>query len=563
MAPAFHQDLNPRLWQNNDLRPEVRVRLMRAAIAFYQFLDLPGLRIEDIVLTGSNAAFTYTPESDCDLHLIVDHANTRCPDMAAGYFDTKRLLWNQIHDASIRGHPVELYVEDREQPAYASGVYSILRGEWIKEPKRGAPPRMDDAAITRKVASLRAEAESVLASSDPRQDEVDALLSRLSAMRRSGLATAGEFSVENIAYKLLRAEGVLDRLRQARIDAEDRDLSLNESRQINGVHIWDDPTFSQLVGLVRRFAEMKGHLLGPIDKLAVWDARYLTHYDVVSDTEELDDEWDLLPGFSYSFTAEGVDATSEWADGPFIEGNGLRLYYNGEASLEHPAIKRLLARMRAAGKPIINETIRPPVTYEQVVTPEWITEVLDYGFDVGAAHPEASADYQGDHARYDHQSVVRMLHELQDDGVIPEDVDISDPHEARPYLEEWFKDRYAYVLRNIEATQTANGYVVHRAIAVPETRARMMSGDNSPLGTFWSFSHGEVFWGDAEQGELHMQAVVAANHIDWITTIRRNMNYVIGEDELEVFLPAGTPVTLMAMKHDGHDIRVLNPSRVA
>lgn len=229
MQPTFHDRLNPKLWTVADnLRPEVRVRLLRAAIAFYRFLDAPGLRVDDVVLTGSNAAFTYAESSDCDIHLIVDRATTRCERaLADGFFDAKRLLWNQTHHAAaLRGHPLELYVEDREHPAYASGVYSVLRGEWVRRPSRSARPRLDDAAVTRKLGSLRAEAEGLLAGPQPRGAEVDFLLSRLSAMRRAGLEAGGEHSVENVVYKLLRAEGTLERLRDARIAAQDRDLSL-------------------------------------------------------------------------------------------------------------------------------------------------------------------------------------------------------------------------------------------------------------------------------------------------------------------------------------------------
>lgn len=129
--------------------------------------------------------------------------------------------------------------------------------------------------------------------------------------------------------------------------------ALRESREVNGTPIYYNPTFDQLVGLVRRFGEMKGHILDEGDYLSVWDAGRLTHYDVVSDMLDLGDDWDALPGFSYSFTPEGVEAESEWFDGSFVEGNGLRLYYNGEASLHHPSIVRLRQRM----KPAVNEAI--------------------------------------------------------------------------------------------------------------------------------------------------------------------------------------------------------------
>ncbi len=208
----------------------------------------------------------------------------------------------------------------------------------------------------------------------------------------------------------------------------------------------------------------------------------------------------------------------------------------------------------------LDEAIAPPVTYDQVVTPEWIEEVLDYGFDVGKPHPRASTDFEDG---YDWESMYRMLVELQNDGIIPKDVDINnDQQKARQYIEEWFKDRYRYVLEWMSAEQVGGSYVVHRAITLPSERsAVLLASGRTRLGEFWSFSGGRAFWGNDEHSECHMKALVASNAIDWITTMRRNMNYVFGEEEMEVFLPKGTPVRLVAMTFAGKAIAIRNPER--
>src|ERR1051325_11053445 len=91
----FHQRLNPHLWRRHRLRPEVRLKLLHTAIAFYRFLELPALRANDIVVTGSNAAYNYTLLSDIDVHLLVAYHETACPALAANFFTTKKNLWNQ------------------------------------------------------------------------------------------------------------------------------------------------------------------------------------------------------------------------------------------------------------------------------------------------------------------------------------------------------------------------------------------------------------------------------------------------------------------------------------
>ena len=45
-------------------------------------------------------------------------------------------------------------------------------------------------------------------------------------MRRSGLDSEGEFGVENLAFKILRNQGYLDRLNDAYLNQQDQALSL-------------------------------------------------------------------------------------------------------------------------------------------------------------------------------------------------------------------------------------------------------------------------------------------------------------------------------------------------
>src|SRR6476620_2352322 len=113
----FHERLNPRLWrQDHRLRTEVRLKVLENAIAFYRFLGLKGLIVKDIIVTGSNAAYNYTLQSDLDVHLLVDFERTPCPDIASNMFTTKKTLWNQSYDITINGHALELYVENIADP---------------------------------------------------------------------------------------------------------------------------------------------------------------------------------------------------------------------------------------------------------------------------------------------------------------------------------------------------------------------------------------------------------------------------------------------------------------
>ena len=67
----YNTTLNPKLWDHDRLKPEVRGALLRMAEDFIDFVAVP-FDVEDIVITGGNVNFTYTAHSDIDLHIIAD-----------------------------------------------------------------------------------------------------------------------------------------------------------------------------------------------------------------------------------------------------------------------------------------------------------------------------------------------------------------------------------------------------------------------------------------------------------------------------------------------------------
>lgn len=221
---TFHESLNSRLWQGDDLKKDVRVALLAAAIEFYKFLDVPGLSVIDVRITGSNAAYSYTPHSDIDVHLIADYSSIACQEMAENLFMTKKALWAEMHDLKVKGIAVELYVENSRDEAVSNGVYSLKRGKWLSRPV-AKKPQMDDKAVAAKFCSLRCRADDIVAAGGP-LDSILALLKTIHRMRSAGLDREGEFSTENLVYKALRDSGTLDRLWKLRLHLEDEDLSL-------------------------------------------------------------------------------------------------------------------------------------------------------------------------------------------------------------------------------------------------------------------------------------------------------------------------------------------------
>ena len=204
----FHDELNPKLWQGFELKEEVKDKLEEITEAFIEYLDIPAESILDVQITGSSANYNYTEHSDLDLHLIVDYekVHQECP-IVEGYLWSMKAAFNKEHDIFIYGVPVEVYAEDSRQSAVSNGVYSLLNDEWIKKPEK-IEPTTNDAAVLAKYNEIK-DIVDKLNDSEEAQD----ILDKVYEMRKAGLAEAGEFSVENLAFKMLRNQGYIDMLK--------------------------------------------------------------------------------------------------------------------------------------------------------------------------------------------------------------------------------------------------------------------------------------------------------------------------------------------------------------
>lgn len=221
----YHDKLNPNLWDNFNLKSDVKDHFIEIANLFFKFLKVDWVDVEDIVLTGSSANYNYTKHSDIDIHLIVDFekVHKNCP-LVDEYFLSKKSLFGKKHDITIKGQPVELYVEDIKNPGISSGVYSLLKNKWIKKPEYKSIS-LDDNAVKQKFNAYRDNIAEIMKNKE-NIEEAENILEKIRKMRKSGLEKAGEFSVENIVFKLLRNGGYIDRVKDFIDSNEDEELSL-------------------------------------------------------------------------------------------------------------------------------------------------------------------------------------------------------------------------------------------------------------------------------------------------------------------------------------------------
>jgi hypothetical protein len=224
-AIIFHDTLNPRLWKNNQLKSQIRYQLLKIAKHFINFIDVPKINLVDITVSGSNAAYTYTPQSDLDLHLIVNIPNDQVQNLKS-LFDAKKNQYNFKYNLMIKGINVEVYVQDSTQAHHSAGIYSVLDDRWISEPK-AERVSIRDSDVEDKVNNYTGKIKLALKSNNV--ELVKAVSQEISNIRKAGLEKAGEFSVENVAFKVLRNQGYIGKLRQHIDNLETRALSLHSA----------------------------------------------------------------------------------------------------------------------------------------------------------------------------------------------------------------------------------------------------------------------------------------------------------------------------------------------
>ena len=217
------------------MKEVVRKRLIEIANDFVESFGVEFF-IHDVVLTGSLANFNWSEFSDVDLHVLIDmgeiDGDNDSPILMTiikEFFDAKKNVWNEKHDIKIKGFDVEVYVQDVEEPHISSGVYSILHDKWEIEPKKETP-NIDDRKILEKGEDFAKKIDQLvdLGISDEVLPKIESLRKKLKQFRQSGLETGGEYSYENLTFKLLRRNGYINKLLKLKTDIIDKKLSITQ-----------------------------------------------------------------------------------------------------------------------------------------------------------------------------------------------------------------------------------------------------------------------------------------------------------------------------------------------
>lgn len=227
----MNDTLNPLIWDSNgEMKPEVRKALLLNAKRFIEFSDIENLDFIDVILTGSMANYNYNDISDLDVHIILDFSQiSENKDFVGDFFRLKKALWTDRLPIQVKGHDVEMYFQDSAEPHHSSGIFSLTKNEWNRKPIKKII-NIDSANVQLKSADFMNAIDDLETDKDEKVflKKHEQIKDKIKKLRQSGLDTGGEFSSENLAFKVLRNTGYLGKMVDMKNDYLTKELSLNE-----------------------------------------------------------------------------------------------------------------------------------------------------------------------------------------------------------------------------------------------------------------------------------------------------------------------------------------------
>ena len=234
-------ELNPKLFENDVLIPEVRDALYKIATVFKDYLDLP-FEIKDIYFTGSNANYNYNEDSDIDLHLVYDFEQAGVnAELLSKYLVAAKKDFNDKYDIKVKGMPVELGCENVNEPLVSTGVYSLGANTWVIKPENSGIeiPDVDMNAFN----DLSTQIDDTIKNQNA--SAIEKLWKKIKELRKNSLADEGEFGMGNLLFKKLRNTDYLEKLRNKMYDTQSKELSLESSDKLDEAELNDKRDVSE------------------------------------------------------------------------------------------------------------------------------------------------------------------------------------------------------------------------------------------------------------------------------------------------------------------------------
>ena len=220
----YNDILNPNVWDGLKLKPEIKEKLLQIGKDFYADTETDA-PLKDILFVGSLANFNWSDTSDFDVHVVIDFKDVdENVELVEKLVNALKSKWNDEHDIHLKGHNVEVYIQDITKENRSSGVYSLMQDKWLTEPQK-ENVLIDKEKIQQKYNDYVRKINSGIKAQDI--EKLKTIVKDVYDMRQSGLDKSGELSTENLVFKILRSRNYIEKLKTEINKLYDKAQSLN------------------------------------------------------------------------------------------------------------------------------------------------------------------------------------------------------------------------------------------------------------------------------------------------------------------------------------------------
>lgn len=220
----YNDILNPNVWDGLKLKPEIKEKLLQIGKDFYADTETDA-PLKDILFVGSLANFNWSDTSDFDVHVVIDFKDVdENVELVEKLVNALKSKWNDEHDIHLKGHNVEVYIQDITKENRSSGVYSLIQDKWLTEPQK-ENVLIDKEKIQQKYNDYVRKINSGIKAQDI--EKLKTIVKDVYDMRQAGLDKSGELSTENLVFKILRSRNYIEKLKTEINKLYDKAQSLN------------------------------------------------------------------------------------------------------------------------------------------------------------------------------------------------------------------------------------------------------------------------------------------------------------------------------------------------
>ena len=212
---TFPTVLDPRLWDGDKLRPDVRARALEIVTDLFADLKMPDLAIKNVEIRGSTVSYEYDDSADLSVRVFLDTSNYKgdvkqLNALLKIYTDYLEAVYEG--NLLLRGVPLEpqFYAlkSPSQEPQVGIGHYSLTDDAWMEHPSM-QESRFDRNQIMADAKGFITKYNGLVSEYFADKKAFDcgrlgAFTKEMRSYRGAGIDKDGTRSTPNLTYRMLR-----------------------------------------------------------------------------------------------------------------------------------------------------------------------------------------------------------------------------------------------------------------------------------------------------------------------------------------------------------------------